>query len=140
MKNLKSHLIPAVITAVTTFLLLVITNPFGEILNSFLQIIAIKQEKLVLLRVTVSLVVVILAFLVYIAYLHKKYQYKKRFRFGVYWKEHTPFCPHCGGRLIENDDSYLVCILCEERLRMPFGAQTHIRLKVAIEELKKDGQ
>ncbi|MCL6097936.1 MAG: hypothetical protein M1391_05110 [Bacteroidetes bacterium] len=140
MKTLKSHLIPAIITAITTLAILVVAKPFGDIFDSLLRTLAVHEEKILILRLLVSLQIVIIGMLSYLFYLRKKYHFKKRFRFGVYWKEHTPFCPHCGGRLIENDDSYLVCMFCEERLRMPFGAFTHIRLRKAIEELKKDGQ
>ncbi|MBI9071234.1 MAG: hypothetical protein JEY94_06530 [Melioribacteraceae bacterium] len=140
MKKAKEYLIPAIITATTTLVVLVVFQPFGEIFEAFLQFLERQIDIRLSLRITVSLLIVILSLNSYVIYLRKKYHYKKRFRFGVYWKDHTPFCPHCGGKLVETGFSYLQCLACEERLRMPFGGQTHIKLEQAIDELKKDGQ
>jgi len=140
MQSLKKHLTPALITALTTLVVLVATKPFADIFDSLLKVIAVHEEKLLLLRLLVSLLILLLAMLSYIIYLHKKFHYKKRFRFGVYWKEHTPFCPHCGGKLVKTAFGHLQCSMCEENLRLPFGGETSIKLERAIEELKKDGQ
>jgi hypothetical protein len=140
MQGLKKHLIPALITATTTLAVLVIVRPLGDFFDSVLKVISIHEEKLFLLQLSVSLLIVILGMLSYIFFLRKRFHYKKRFKFGVYWKEHTPYCPHCGGRLVENDTSYLQCVLCEQRITMPaLSGVGHMRLRLAIEELKKDG-
>jgi len=140
MKTLKSYLIPSLITATTTLVVLVAAKPFGVLLDSFLKLLEVRTEKQLLLQLTVSLLIVLLGMLSYIFHLRKKYHYKKRFRFGIYWKEHSPFCPHCGGRLVEGNDYVLTCVLCKQRLKIYFGASTHISLKQAIDELEKDGQ
>lgn len=139
-KKLGQYLPQAILTALTIFCLSFLLNPIASILEALLSGFANQTTILIILRLLVGLLIVIFALLAYILILHKKFHYKKRFRFGIYWKEYTPFCPHCGGKLYPADPAYLECELCEERLQMTDWGKTSIRLKDAVEELKKDKQ
>lgn len=119
-------------------------SPLTGFLGILTNELALKVPSNLILQLwgmsTFLLSIIIVVLILHSYNLQKKFHYKKRFRFGVYWKEYTPFCPHCGGKLFPSDPAYLECESCGEKLQMTDWGKTSIRIKDAIEELKKDKQ
>jgi tRNA(Ile2) C34 agmatinyltransferase TiaS len=52
----------------------------------------------------------------YSRHLHSKYNYKRIYRFGIYWYKHKPYCPYCGHKLeYIPGNNYFDCS-CGERI------------------------
>jgi len=117
-KKAKEYLRPAIITALTIFALGFLTNPISKIFDSLISDFSDKATKMLILQLWVGLSIILFGLLAYIIYLYKKYNYKRVFRFGVYWYKVKPHCPYCGGKLKTTNYDYLECSTCEERINL----------------------
>ena len=95
--------------------------PVLDVSNLLLGILSKEVSSYKLLQLLVSSILVILVlsgiFLVHSYDFRKRYQHKKIYRFGVYWYKHKPYCPFCGGKLIEYPlVNCFDCENCKERI------------------------
>lgn len=140
-KRLKRYLPQLFLSILTLFLLTFLLNPIAKMLDVILNDLSDRATKLIVLQLLVGLLIVIFVLIASIFIILKNFNYKKHFRFGVYWHKLKPYCPHCGNKLKETVDyKYLLdCPVCEERICLIEDKNMkHIELKDAIEIVRKE--
>ncbi len=138
-KKVKEYIKPAIITALTIFALSFLTNPIAKIFDSLISDFSDKATKMLVLQLWVGLLIVLLGLLSYIIYLYKKYNYKRIFLFGVYWRKRKPYCPYCGSKLVETSFEFLGCPNCEEKINLcDSKTKTFLKYKDALEIIKNE--
>ncbi|MBU0561536.1 MAG: hypothetical protein KKD86_14650 [Bacteroidetes bacterium] len=135
---MKKYLVPAFIAALAAVIIAFFLRPLGTLFDAILTQLAMKDIKMFLLQSVIILMLILLFLFSLIAWLLKKYHYKKNFRFSVYWNKIKPYCPHCGGSLLEGSGSYLECKTCKERLYLVYEVHKPLSLKEAQEIIQKE--
>ena len=134
----RKYLVPSIITAITAVLIAFFLRPLGTLFDAILSQLAMKDIKMFLLQSIIVLGFLVLCLISFIIWLLKQYHYKKKFRFSVYWNKIKPYCPHCGGSLLQGSSSYLECKKCKERLHLVYKVSEPLSLKQAQEIIQKE--
>lgn len=135
---MRKYFLPALMTGIATVLLAFFLRPLGILVDAILTQLAMKDIKLFLVQSVIVLLIIVALLSYLIIKLLKKYHYKKKFRFSVYWKKLKPYCPHCGGSLLEGSSSLLECKTCKERLHLVYEVHKPLSLKEAQEIIQKE--
>jgi len=135
---MKKYFAPALMTAFAAVIIAFFLRPLGTLFDAILTQLALKDIKMFLLQSIIVLSVLVICLASFIIWILKKYHYKKKFRFSVYWNKIKPYCPHCGGSLLQGSSSYLECKTCKERLHLINKVSEPLSLKEAQEIIQKE--
>lgn len=136
-------LVPGLTVLVIGSILGYILFPVLDVSSLLLGILAKEITSYLLLQLLVSSIlltlVILVLTLIYSYYLRSKFNYKRIYRFGVYWHKTKPYCPRCGGELHETAFDYMKCGSCEENIYLSDDSNKSVKkYKDIIDIIRKE--